>query len=143
MAFMDQARKKGLEALCREHGKKFPAVKWSMRVRHHSTVVFTIASGDIDFAADAVDREGRTASGHLGARGECEVNRYRLAESWKGRALEFLQGMRDALYTGNHDRSDIQSDYFDVGWYVQMQIGRWDKPYQYKPAAEQKTEVAA
>ena len=30
---------------------------------------------------------------------------------------------------GNHDRSDPQSDYFDVGWYVDVNIGKWNKPY--------------
>jgi hypothetical protein len=33
------------------------------------------------------------------------------------------------MMVGNHDRSDIQSDYFDVGWYVDINIGRWNKPY--------------
>lgn len=28
---------------------------------------------------------------------------------------------------GNHDNSDIMTDYFDVGWYTDVQIGRWDK----------------
>jgi hypothetical protein len=32
--------------------------------------------------------------------------------------------------TGNHDRSDIQSDYFDVGWYVDVNIGSWNRPYE-------------
>jgi len=31
---------------------------------------------------------------------------------------------------GNHDRSDIQSDYFDVGWYKSVNIGKWNKPYE-------------
>src|SRR5690606_40972107 len=38
-----------------------------------------------------------------------------------------------ALNTGNWDRSDIQTDYFDVGHYVDLRIGTWDKPFVYKP----------
>jgi hypothetical protein len=30
---------------------------------------------------------------------------------------------------GNHDRSDSQTDYFDVGFYTDISIGRWDTPY--------------
>jgi hypothetical protein len=30
---------------------------------------------------------------------------------------------------GNHDNSDIMTDYFDVGWYVDVNIGLWNKPY--------------
>lgn len=29
----------------------------------------------------------------------------------------------------NWDRSDIQSDYFDVNYYFHLEVGRWDKPY--------------
>jgi hypothetical protein len=28
--------------------------------------------------------------------------------------------LRDAMNSGNHDNSDIMSDYFDVGWYVSI-----------------------
>ena len=31
---------------------------------------------------------------------------------------------------GNHDNSEIQYDYFDVGWYIDVNIGRWNQPYQ-------------
>jgi hypothetical protein len=30
---------------------------------------------------------------------------------------------------GNYDNSDIQSDYFSVGWYIDVNVGKWDKPY--------------
>ena len=35
----------------------------------------------------------------------------------------------DILYEGNHDRSDAQVDYFDVGWYVDINIGTWDRHF--------------
>jgi hypothetical protein len=33
------------------------------------------------------------------------------------------------MNAGNWDKSDIQTDYFDVGWYIDVNVGRWDKPY--------------
>jgi len=33
------------------------------------------------------------------------------------------------MNTGNWDKSDIQTDYFNVGWYVDVNIGKWNKPY--------------
>jgi hypothetical protein len=33
------------------------------------------------------------------------------------------------MMVGNHNRSDIMSDYHDVGWYVDINIGQWNKPY--------------
>jgi hypothetical protein len=35
----------------------------------------------------------------------------------------------DALNLENHDHSDIQSDYFDVGHYVELRIGAWKRPF--------------
>ena len=34
-----------------------------------------------------------------------------------------------AMNEGNHDNSDIQSDYFNVGWYVAVNVGYWNKDY--------------
>ena len=38
----------------------------------------------------------------------------------------------------NYNNSDIQTDYFDVGYYVQISLGKtWDnKPYEYNPKTE-------
>jgi hypothetical protein len=41
-----------------------------------------------------------------------------------------LEKIVKTLNIGNHNNSDIQSDYFDVGWYVSIKVGEWDKPYQ-------------
>jgi len=30
---------------------------------------------------------------------------------------------------GNFDKSDVQTDYFHVGWYMSVNLGKWDKPY--------------
>jgi hypothetical protein len=33
----------------------------------------------------------------------------------------------------NHDNSQIEYDYHDVGHYVSIKIGRWKKPYVFTP----------
>lgn len=35
----------------------------------------------------------------------------------------------------NYDRSDSMTDYFDVGFYSHIRVGKWDKPYAQKVAA--------
>lgn len=35
----------------------------------------------------------------------------------------------------NHDRSDLQSDYHDVGWWIEIRLGSYEKPYQVQLAA--------
>jgi hypothetical protein len=58
-----------------------------------------------------------------------DVNVYWYKEHFSGKALKFLQEVIPLMNAGNHDRSDIQTDYFDVGWYVDINIGKWNKPY--------------
>jgi hypothetical protein len=58
-----------------------------------------------------------------------DVNVYWYKEHFSGKALSFLKEVITVMNNGNHDNSDIQTDYFDVGWYVDVNIGTWNKPY--------------
>ena len=58
-----------------------------------------------------------------------DVNPYWYHEHFDGKAKKFLSEVIPAMNKGNHDNSDIQTDYFDVGWYVDVNVGKWDKPY--------------
>jgi hypothetical protein len=58
-----------------------------------------------------------------------QVNTYWFQDHFSGKAKKFLAEVMKALNEGNHDRSDSQSDYFDVGWYVYINIGKWNKPF--------------
>lgn len=40
-----------------------------------------------------------------------------------------IKAMLEALNTGNWNRSDVQSDYFDVGHYVDLYFGDYGSPY--------------
>ena len=132
MAYMSQERKAQIapkiKAICKKYG-----VKASLAVRHHSTLVLNIKEGAIDFIGNYnsvnVDK-GRPA--HLPfqpATKSIDVNPYWYHEHFDGKAKAFLTEIISAMNTGNHDRSDSQTDYFDVGWYIDVNIGRWDKPY--------------
>ena len=57
------------------------------------------------------------------------VHEYHYQSHYDGTALAFLSEVIPAMGIGNHDRSDSQTDYFDVGWYVHVNIGKWDKPF--------------
>ena len=109
----------GILAVCGKHG-----VKATLSVRHHSTLVITLKSGPVDFAADYVrgDRGGFDGCG--------TINHYWFREHYTGRALAFLSELIPALNVGNHDRSDLQSDYHDVGWYTEIRVGSHERPYQ-------------
>jgi hypothetical protein len=67
--------------------------------------------------------------------GYCTVNPYWYKDHYSGKALKFLSELIPVMNDGNHDRSDIMTDYFDVGWYIDINIGRWDAPYKYEDKA--------
>jgi hypothetical protein len=50
-------------------------------------------------------------------------------DHFDGKAKEFLDKAFEIMFEGNHDNSDIMTDYFDVGWYCDINIGKWDRPY--------------
>lgn len=125
MAYMSQERKQQLapaiKAICKKYG-----IKATIAVRHHSTLVVNIKQGKIDFIGNynATQRPGdRQAKDYI------DVNPYWYHDHFTDTALAFLSELFPAMNVGNHDRSDIQTDYFDVGWYVDVNIGSWNKPY--------------
>ena len=111
---MSQENKKQLApkitAICKKHG-----IKATLAVRHYSTLVLNVRSGKIEFHPDE----------------HYQVNTYHIETHYQDQpaALAFLTEVRDAMMEGNHDRSDILTDYFDVGWYIDINLGQWDKPY--------------
>ncbi len=114
MAYMSQDKKKELTPAIKAVLKKF-GMKGSLAVRHHSVLVANIKSGAIDF--------------NLGERDYRQINEYHIESRYKGKALEFLLALKATMMLGNHNNSDLTTDYFDVGWYIEINIGQWDKPY--------------
>ena len=110
-------------------------LKGTLAVRHHSTLVLNIKSGSIDFIENYNNTVSNTSrylanpDNFRKAEGSIDVNPYWYHDHFEGNALSFLQEIMAAMNVGNHNNSDIQSDYFDVGWYVDVNIGQWNKPY--------------
>lgn len=131
MAYMSQERKSQIapvvKAICKKYG-----IKASLSVHNHSTLVLNVSQGDIDF----IDNWNKTVGANswysrtfTPAKDYLSVNTYHFKDQFVGRALQFIKEVHTAMMKGNHDNSDIQSDYFDVGWYVDINIGRWNRPY--------------
>jgi hypothetical protein len=117
MAYMSQEKKKALapaiKNICFNYG-----IKATLAVGDHSTLVLNIKSGALDFKKDSV--------------GEFwyQVNEYHIDKHFKGVSRKFLNEVLAAMNVGNYDKSDIQTDYFCVGWYVSINIGNSQKPYE-------------
>ncbi len=133
MAYFDQARKAVMAPKIKAIAKKY-GVTCRLGVQHHSGVVLNISAGKIDFFKSFNDTNREQprylAEGWTDKKDSLQVNTSWYHEAFSGKALDFLKEVIDVMHTGNHDNSDAQSDYFDVGWYVYVNIGKWDKPYQ-------------
>jgi hypothetical protein len=130
MAFMNQERKAQIAADLKKVMPK--GWKYTLSVRHHSTIVLTISEAPIDLlgirnkrVAESWERRGDKYTPETYA----QVNEYHLQNEFEGELLATFQRIKAALNIGNHDRSDAMTDYFDVGWYVDIKLGRWDKPF--------------
>ena len=136
MAYFNQQRKQERAPVIKAILKKY-GVKGSLAVRNHSTFVLNIKSGSIDFIENFIKTDfgqhGNKMSddriAYVRKERALDVNPYWYQEHFSGKALSFLKEVFTAMNKGNHDNSDVQTDYFDVGWYVDVNIGSWDKPY--------------
>jgi len=133
MAYMSQEKKAKLAPAIKAVCKKF-GVKASLAIRHHSTLVLNIKSGPIDFIGNFNDynteRAAREGRDFYPANGSLQVNVYHTDTIFSGKARKFFSEVLAAMMDGNHDNSDIMTDYFDVGWYVDINVGRWNKDYE-------------
>ena len=137
MAYVSQELKAKLAPTIKAICKKYN-IKASLAVRNHSTLCLNVKQGDIDFIENYIETDKNKSYAKYMAQDEIDylrksnildVNPYWYKEHFSGRALEFLQEIIPAMNDGNWDKSDIQSDYFNVGWYIDVNIGRWNKPY--------------
>lgn len=137
MAYISQERKAKLAPKIKAVLKKY-GVKGSLSVHNHSTLMLKIKSGKIDFVENFITTLTTKPYGsqmdpdrvkYLRDKQAIDVNPYWYQDHFSGKALKFLQELMPAMNDGNHDNSDIQTDYFDVGWYVDVNIGAWNRPY--------------
>ena len=129
MAYMSQERKAQISPVVKDILKKYN-VKGSLSVRNHMTLCLTIKSGPIDFIENylAGTAPGDSAD-YVRSCGSLQVNTYWVQDHFTDIAKAFLTEVVAAMNGGNWNESDIQSDYFNVGWYIDVSIGNWNKPY--------------
>jgi hypothetical protein len=132
MAYFDQARKAERAPAIKTILKKYN-VTGSLAVRNNAVFVLNIKMGAIDFIGNLNETVGadpyQVDRGFTPAKKYLSVNPYHYENHFSGIALAFMQEVFAAMNTGNHDRSDIQTDYFDVGWYIDVNVGLWNKDY--------------
>ena len=125
MAYMNQERKAKIAAAIKPILKKY-GLKGSLSVRNHSTAVLTIKSGKIDF----IGNFNKTCEPRFKADKCIDVNPYWYQDHFDGVAKAALAEIVPAMYSADYyDNSDAMVDYFDTAYYIDVNIGKWDKPY--------------
>jgi hypothetical protein len=125
MAYMNQERKAKIAAAIKPILKKY-GLKGSLSVRNHMTAVLTIKSGKIDF----IGNFNKTANPTFEVTKHIDVNPYWYQDHFDGVAKAALAEIVPAMYSADwYDNSDAQVDYFDTAYYIDVNIGKWDKPY--------------
>ena len=123
MAYISQDEKKQIAPAIKELLKKH-GLKGTLSIENHSTIVLTVKSGRLDFFQNYKNPQGHSAREYL------NPNQYWLDNSFSGECLDFLK-KAFVLLKGKDwfDDSDSMTDYFHTKHYLDIKIGRWDKPY--------------
>ena len=134
MAYMNQERKQKIAQALKPILAKYK-VKGSLSVRNHMSIVLTLKSGAIDF----IGNSNRVCGNDFyqvqrgfkpNTTGYDQVNPYWFQDHYDGDAKEFLTEAMKALKSADwYDESDAQIDYFNIAYYVDINIGKWDTPY--------------
>lgn len=131
---MNQERKAKITKMLKLILAKYK-VKGSLSVRNHSTIVLTLKSGAIDF----IDNSNKVCGNDFyqvqrgfkpTTSGYDQVNPYWFQDHYDGDAKAFLTEAFKALKSADwYDESNAMIDYFNIAYYVDINIGKWDKPY--------------
>ena len=135
---MNQERKAKIATAIKPILAKY-GVKGSLSVRNHSTICLTVKSGKIDFIENYIFTDGvkpyakhfsEDQIAYIRKNQSIDVNPYWFQEHFSGLAKDFLTEAFQALKAADwYDESDAQIDYFNTAYYVDLNIGKWDKPY--------------
>ena len=136
MAYVSKENKDSKAPLLRALAKQY-GLTATVAVHHHSTLQLNISKGKIDFIGNYAERVNEINYWSADKEKDLAYNKSKTnmqvshfsTENFTGLAAEFLEKAFAILYAGNHNNSDIMTDYFDVGWYVDINIGKWNKPY--------------
>tara|TARA_R110000737_G_scaffold293116_2_gene299739 strand:+ start:112 stop:495 length:384 start_codon:yes stop_codon:yes gene_type:complete len=122
MAYISQEEKKelapGIKAVLKKYG-----VKGTIAVRGYSSLVVNIKSGVLDLMGDC----------GLPNEDSFQVNPYYAEERAKDPKIGSFYGELLAAMKGTkwYNNSDAQIDYFDIAYYVDINVGKWDTGYVY------------
>ena len=141
MAYISTEEVKAVRVALKERFKN--KLKFSVRREHYSSLNVSIVSGEINFFDGSLNRKDKyhpDAVGHV-FDGHEQINEYYPEYYGKHEMLiaEIINIMKTApanVKGGRawYDNSDAMVDYFDTAYYTHLNIGKWNKPYEFTGA---------
>jgi hypothetical protein len=107
MAYANKDQSKRVKA---ELTKEFPGYKFSVTVENYSSIVVSIMAAPVVFTHRPYE----------------QLNHFYLERYQNS---EILKRIKSIANKGNYDKSDAMTDYFEVGFYLNINVGKWDKPF--------------
>ena len=127
---MNAEKKATIAELVKPILKKY-GIKGSLSVSNHSSICLNIKSGPIDIIGNYNATVAEHPDNYHVAKDYLQVNVYWIQDHFTGVAREFLSEAVTALKgAGYYNNSDAMTDYFDVAYYFEINVGRWNKPYE-------------
>lgn len=118
MAYINQEMKAQIKSeidkVIKKYGKK---VSYSLAIKCHLRLDVTISKSEFNFL------ENFPGDSYI------TVNPYFLDKYFRNEELTFLKEFIQAINSLNHDNPNPHTDYFDVGYYTNVSIGKWEKPF--------------
>lgn len=134
MAYIDQATKKLIKE---ELDKVVPKdLKYTLKIRDRAVITMVIRKGKVNFHQNRNEKLVGKFDIYLKEIDPIElskplvINCHHVDSQFSGEVLDLIKKIQKAMNIKNWDRSDVQIDYFDVGYYIGIQVGEWYKPYE-------------
>jgi hypothetical protein len=133
MAYMNQDLKSQLapqiKSVLKKHG-----IKGSISVRNRMVLVVNLKSGKQDIIQNWFDNAKNQPQYNdriLEKPEALQVSQYWIDNYFDGKVKEFFIELFQAMKGSKwYDNSDIMTDYFDTAYYMDVNVGQWNKPYQ-------------
>lgn len=107
----------------------YPSYKFSVRMNYSSSLSVSLLSADFYPFKDKT---------HLRA----DIRNYSLTDEdslMTDRCREVMQNVSDYVESWNYDDSDLMTDYFNVNFYADIEIGMSGRSFEYRPISFKKT----
>ena len=141
LAYISQTEKKELAPAIKKVLKAY-GMKGTLSINHYSTLAVNLKGGSLDLLGAAQkkndiysERHGRKIS-DIGS--YYQANAYSVETEYDQIDSKIGQFYRDLIKamkgTKWFDKSDLMTDYHHIAYYLNINVGKWDRPYEFTGA---------